>query len=106
MGGGHTSAELVAAVSEAGGFGALGCHGLAERSIQEAAAAIRSRTSKPFALNLLLFSMDDDCFAAALKERPAAIAFAWPRRDQKLKRYFDRAHGVGCRVALMAGSVP
>ena len=25
LGGGHTSAELVAAVSEAGGFGALGC---------------------------------------------------------------------------------
>jgi NAD(P)H-dependent flavin oxidoreductase YrpB (nitropropane dioxygenase family) len=106
MGGGHTAAALVAAVSEAGGFGALGCHGLTAAQIHEAAAAIRRRTAKPFALNLLLFDVQDDCLAAVLNERPTAVAFAWPRPDQDLKGYIGRAHDAGCMVTLMAGGVP
>jgi NAD(P)H-dependent flavin oxidoreductase YrpB (nitropropane dioxygenase family) len=57
-------------------------------------------------LNFLLFLTDDECFAAALEEKPAAIALAWPRREQDLKSYIDRAHGAGCKVTLMAGTVP
>ncbi len=106
MGGGHTNAELVAAVSEAGGFGALGCAFLSAQQIREATAAIRSRTSKPFALNFLLFVLDEECFVAGLTERPAAIAFAWPRPDQDLKHYIQRAHDAGCKVTVMAGGVP
>jgi NAD(P)H-dependent flavin oxidoreductase YrpB (nitropropane dioxygenase family) len=105
MGGGHTNAELVAAVSEAGGFGTLGCALLTADQIRETAAEIRSRTSKPFALNFLLFLMDEECFAVALKERPAAIAFAWPRPDQDLKTYINRVHDAGCKVTFMAGDV-
>jgi nitronate monooxygenase len=41
LGGGHTRPELVAAVSEAGGFGALGCFQLTTDQIHEAAVAIR-----------------------------------------------------------------
>ena len=106
MGGGHTAAPLVAAVSEAGGFGTLGCFGFTAAQIHEAAAAIRGRTTRPFALNFLLFAIQDDCFAAALREKPAAIAFAWPRRDQDLKHYIDRAHEAGSKVTFMAGAVP
>ena len=106
MGGGHTNADLVAAVSEAGGFGALGCGLLSAHQIRETTAKIRSRTSKPFALNFLLFLLDEDCFNLALKEKPAAIAFAWPRPDQDLKIYINRAHDAGCKVTLMAGGVP
>jgi NAD(P)H-dependent flavin oxidoreductase YrpB (nitropropane dioxygenase family) len=106
LGGGHTRPEMVAAVSEAGGFGAQGCHQLTPAQIHDAAAAIRSLTSKPFALNFLMFLFDEDCFAAALQEKPAAIALAWPRPEQDLKRCIDRAHGAGCKVTLMAGGVP
>ena len=106
LGGGHTSAELVAAVSEAGGFGALGCFQLIPDQIHDAAAAIRARTKKPFALNFLMFSFKEDSYAAALKEKPAAIALAWPRPEQDLKPYIDRAHDVGCKVTLMAGGIP
>jgi NAD(P)H-dependent flavin oxidoreductase YrpB (nitropropane dioxygenase family) len=106
LGGGHTRPEMVAAVSEAGGFGAQGCHQLSVPQIHDAAAAIRSRTSKPFAFNFLMFLFDEDCFAAALREKPAAIALAWPRPDQDLKRYIGRAHDAGCKVTLMAGGVP
>ena len=106
LGGGHTRPELVAAVSEAGGFGALGCFQLAPDQIRDAAVAIKERTSKPFALNFLMFSFQEECFAAALKEKPAAIALAWPRPEQNLKPYIDRAHDAGCKVTLMAGGVP
>jgi NAD(P)H-dependent flavin oxidoreductase YrpB (nitropropane dioxygenase family) len=105
LGGGHTRPEMVAAVSEAGGFGAQGCHGLSPRQIKEAVAAIRARTDRPFALNFLLFLTDDDAYATALKEKPAAIALAWPRGDQDLKPYIDKAHAAGCKVTLMAASV-
>jgi NAD(P)H-dependent flavin oxidoreductase YrpB (nitropropane dioxygenase family) len=106
LGGGHTRPEMVAAVSEAGGFGAQGCHLLSVQEIHGAAAAIRSRTGKPFALNFLMFLFDEDCFASALREKPAAIALAWPRPEQDLKGYIDRAHDAGCKVSLMAGGVP
>ena len=106
LGGGHTRPELVAAVSEAGGFGTQGCHQLSVSQIREAATAIRSRTKNPFPFNFLMFLVEEDCFAAALKEKPAAISLAWPRPDQDLKRYIDRAHDGGCKVTLMAGGVP
>jgi NAD(P)H-dependent flavin oxidoreductase YrpB (nitropropane dioxygenase family) len=106
LGGGHTRPELVAAVSEAGGFGALGCFQLNPGQIRDSAAAIKRHTSKPFALNFLMFAVQEECFATALKEKPAAIALAWPRPEQDLKSYIDRAHDAGCKVTLMAGGVP
>ena len=106
LGGGHTSPEMVAAVSAAGGFGAQGCHMLGPRQVADAAAAIRARTDKPFALNFLLFLVEEDCYAAALAQKPAAIVIAWPRPDQDMKGYIARAHEAGCKVMVMAGGVP
>jgi NAD(P)H-dependent flavin oxidoreductase YrpB (nitropropane dioxygenase family) len=96
---------LVAAVSEAGGLGALGCHGLSPEQIRTAVKAIRARTSKPFGLNFLLFVINEDSFAAALAEKPAVIAFAWPRGSQELKPWIDRAHGIGAKVTFMVNDV-
>jgi hypothetical protein len=93
LGGGHTNPELTAAVSEAGGFGALGCFQLTPDQIHSVAAAVRQRTEKPFALNFLLFACREDSYAAALQEKPAAIALAWPRPEQDLKVYIYRARG-------------
>ena len=70
------SPELVAAVSRAGGFGAMGCHHLNPDQIKVGAAAVRERTNKPFALNFLLFDLVEESFAAALALRPPAIALA------------------------------
>jgi NAD(P)H-dependent flavin oxidoreductase YrpB (nitropropane dioxygenase family) len=104
--GSATSPELVAAVSRAGGLGALGCHYLTPDQIRERAAGIRRATNKPFGLNFLLFDTREDSFEAALELRPAVMQFAWARPDQDLKRYFDRAHEAGCKVTHMAGAVP
>jgi len=100
------SPDLVAAVSRAGGFGAMGCHHLNPDQIKVGAAAVRERTNKPFALNFLLFDLVEESFAAALALRPPAIALAWPRPDQDLKSYVARAQGAGCKVTVMAGGVP
>lgn len=100
------SPALIAAVSSAGGFGAMGCHHLTPEQIISGAGEIRQRTNKPFALNFLLFDVSEAAFEAALALRPAALAFAWPRPEQNIKAYVDRAHGSGAKVTFMAGGVP
>ena len=52
FGGGLSAVELAAAVCEAGGLGSFGVHHLSADGIKQTAAAIRAKTSKPFALNL------------------------------------------------------
>ncbi len=57
--GGLSSQKLTAAVSNFGGLGSFGAHGLAPEAIKEVIAQIRSLTSKPFAMNLWV-SMEDE----------------------------------------------
>jgi NAD(P)H-dependent flavin oxidoreductase YrpB (nitropropane dioxygenase family) len=45
-------------------------------------------------------------FAVTLRARPTVAAFAWARKDQNLRDYFQRARNVGCKVMYMAGEVP
>jgi len=105
MGGGYTQSNMVAAVSNAGGLGTLGCHGRDGEQITKDAAAIRSATNEPFALNFLLFATEEDAFAAAIEARPAVLSYAWPKGDQDIQPYIRRAHDADARVTYMAGSV-
>src|SRR5256885_16908742 len=57
--GGLSSQRLTATVSNFGGLGSFGAHGLAPEAIQDVIAQIRSLTSKPFAMNLWV-SMEDE----------------------------------------------
>jgi len=57
--GGLSSQRLTAAVSNFGGLGSFGAHGLAPGAIKDVIARIRSLTSKPFAMNLWV-SMEDE----------------------------------------------
>src|ERR1700732_2133878 len=57
--GGLPSQRLTAAVSNFGGLGSFGAHGLAPEAIKDVIAQIRSLTSKPFAMNLGV-SMEDE----------------------------------------------
>jgi nitronate monooxygenase len=56
--GGLSSQRLTAAVSNFGGLGSFGAHGLEPNAIQDVIAEIRSLTAKPFAMNLWV-SMED-----------------------------------------------
>jgi NAD(P)H-dependent flavin oxidoreductase YrpB (nitropropane dioxygenase family) len=99
------SPDLVAAVCNAGGFGAMGCHYLTPEQIRAGTAAIREKTNKPFALNFLVFDMQEESYRAALALRPSAIALAWPRPDQDLKPVIAQAHDAGAKVTFMVGGV-
>lgn len=57
--GGLSSQRLTAAVSNFGGLGSFGAHGLAPEEIKDVIAQIRSFTSNPFAMNLWV-SMEDE----------------------------------------------
>src|SRR5438874_8260665 len=57
--GGLSSQRLTAAVSNFGGLGSFGAHGLAPEAIKDVIAEIRLLTSKPFAMNLWV-SMEDE----------------------------------------------
>src|ERR1700742_966876 len=57
--GGLSSQRLTATVSNFGGLGSFGAHGLTPEAIEDVIAQIRSLTSKPFAMNLWV-SMEDE----------------------------------------------
>ncbi len=57
--GGFSSERLTAAVSNFGGLGSFGAHGLEPQAIADKIAEIRSLTPRPFAMNLWV-SMEDD----------------------------------------------
>src|SRR2546421_7422746 len=57
--GGLSSQKLTAAVSNFGGLGSFGAHGLTPGAIKDLIAEIRSLTAKPFAMNLWV-SMEDE----------------------------------------------
>jgi nitronate monooxygenase len=57
--GGLSSQKLTAAVSNFGGLGSFGAHGLSPAAIKGVIAEIRSLTPKPFAMNLWV-SMEDE----------------------------------------------
>ena len=100
MSSGFTDARLVAAVSEAGGLGVLGVSRLEPDEITAAAAEIRTRTHRPFALNLLLFESAESV-DAVLATQPAVFSTAWPSPEQDLREIFDRAHEAGAVVVHM-----
>jgi len=104
--GSATTAPLVAAVSNAGGFGTLGTSAFNAATLDSEIAAIRERTDKPFGVNHLLFQIQEDMFAVTLRSKPQLVAFAWARSDQNLRDYFQRAHDIGAKVMHMAGEVP
>ena len=103
--GNATTAPLVAAVSNAGGFGTLGTSAFDASTLDREIASIHERTDKPFGINHLLFQIKEDMYAVTLRARPALVAFAWARKDQNLRDYVQRAHDAGSKVMYMAGEV-
>lgn len=74
--GGSANPELVAAVSEAGGFGILPAAYLTPEQIAEQTAALRARTTRPFGINLFV---ENPPYAAP----PDAVA----RAHERLRAY-------------------
>ena len=71
--GGFFSQRLTAAVSNFGGLGSFGAHGLAPSAIKDVIAELRSMTDKPFAMNLWI-SMEDEGAESRAASAPHSIA--------------------------------
>lgn len=99
------SAELVAAVSNAGAIGLIGSTHMKADEIHACAKSVRNLTAAPFGFNSLMFLSDEAGFAASLETRPAVISLSWPRKDQDVAAWIKRSHDAGCKVTYMAGDV-
>ena len=89
-----TSAELVAAVSNAGGLGSLGCAYRTMGEIKTQMATTKELTSQPFAVNHLLLTLDEEAFALTLKVKPKVISLAGGDPGDFVKK----AHEAGILV--------
>lgn len=102
------SAELVAAVSNAGGFGVLGANSVDPGEIHRRIGRVRELTDRPFGFNFIIVSDSEEdeavlqeAVAAAVEERCAAVVLFWG--DPAL--YVPNAHRQGVKVFIQVGSV-
>jgi len=84
--GGFSSQKLAAGVSNFGGLGSFGAHGLEPSAIVDIIAEMRSLTTKPFALNLWV-SMEDEGARASDEA-------AFRRAASRLAPYIDEVGGA------------
>src|ERR1700757_3076402 len=91
--GGLSSQRLAAAISNYGGLGSFGAHGLKAEAIRNVIREIKGFTPKPFAMNLWV-SMEDEGALTSTEEAfdrglaPLANPRALPRRRNKMKETF------------------
>lgn len=73
FGNGLSSVELLGLVSDAGGLGSFGVHHLPPAQIREVDAAIRRRTTRPYALNLWVSNHDEGGLSLTAQQFAAAV---------------------------------
>jgi nitronate monooxygenase/enoyl-[acyl-carrier protein] reductase II len=100
--------ELVAAVSNAGGFGVLGASGMTPGEIGRLIQLVHELTRRPFGVNLIIDAEDDadvawllDAVAAAGAHGAAALMLFWGDPSP----YVRIAHRDGVKVFIQVGSV-
>lgn len=100
---------LVSAVAEAGGLGIIGSGGMEPSELRDEIRAVRTRTSKPFGVNLPLINVRPDgddtiveqLLAVILEERvPIVVTGAGSPR-----RFTPALHEAGCLVVHVVPSV-
>lgn len=103
--GGVARSELVAAVTEAGGYGFLGMVRESPALIAAEIAAVRARTDRPFGVNLIPAATDaallEAELAVCLEQRVHSLCFFWDVDAAAVAR----AKEAGCLVLYQVGSV-
>lgn len=105
--------ELVAAVSNAGGFGALGGDYLPPEQIPRTVERTRELTDRPFGVNFIIAELEDpdapeedraevrQQIETAISERVPAIVFFWGDPAP----FVEAVHRNGVKVLIQVGSV-
>lgn len=101
MGPDMSGPDLVAAVSNAGGFGILQAQLAPPPRFRDEIRKTRDLTEKPFGVNLLLAFPVEEQVAVALEEEITALSFFWGDPAP----YVQRAHDAGVLVIHQVGSV-
>ena len=103
--GGVSRSELVAAVAEAGGYGILGMVRESATFIGQEIDAVRARTSRPFAVNLIPAATDPALLEAELNtcfdRHVPAMCFFW----DVVPSAVAKAKAAGCLVLHQVGSL-
>jgi len=90
----YTSAELVAAVSNAGGLGIIGALGRNRDDLRDEIKRVRALTSKPFGVNHVVCLINDECVELTLAQRVPVLSLSWGRSAELTAR----AHEAGIKV--------
>jgi enoyl-[acyl-carrier protein] reductase II len=96
-----TSAELAAAVSNAGGLGGIGTLFRATAAIKRDIDVVRTLTSRPFAINHIPQTLDAEAFRYTLEARPPVISFTLADPGELVRQ----AHDAGSRVMVQITTV-
>jgi nitronate monooxygenase/enoyl-[acyl-carrier protein] reductase II len=96
-----TSAELVCAVSNAGGLGSLGCWRRTPEDFRRQLAKIREGTQRPFAINHVVQDLNEEVFRLTLEARPALVSMALADPGDLVKRI----HDAGCKAMMQVTTV-
>lgn len=96
-----TSAELAAAVSNAGGLGGIGSLFRTTAAIKRDIDTLKKLTNRHFAINHIPQTLDADAFRYTLEARPAVISFALGDPGDLVRQ----AHDVGSLVMLQVTTV-
>jgi NAD(P)H-dependent flavin oxidoreductase YrpB (nitropropane dioxygenase family) len=99
--GGVALAELAAAVSNAGGIGAIALAGLTPEAIQNEIVAARKLTNKPLMVNLLVPFLRPGIIETVVREPIQGVTFFWGDPAQ----YVPIAKKSGLKVIWQCGSV-
>jgi NAD(P)H-dependent flavin oxidoreductase YrpB (nitropropane dioxygenase family) len=101
-----TSLELAAAVSNAGGLGIISFGGYPPPALKERIRKLRTLTSQPFGVNILLegphLPLPEAAFVdACIEERVPVLSLFWGDPTP----YVEKAHQAGIKVCDQVGSV-
>jgi len=99
--GAAATAELAAAVSNAGACGVLGTAGLSPNWIRRELQRLQKLTSRPFGVNVILAIRREGVIEACLDARPPLLVLFWGDATP----WIDEAHRRGVKVFLQVGSV-
>ena len=95
------TAELAAAVSEAGGLGIIGAGGAPASWVEEQIHKVKEKTDKPFGVNLMLLNPEADAIAELLVKEEVKVVTTGAGNPEK---YMEEWKKAGVRVIPVVAS--
>ena len=95
-------AELVAAVSAAGGLGVLGGTAMPPALLEQEIAAVRASTDRCFGINFIARYCQPEHIDLCASLRVPVVSFFW---DNPERAWLDELHAADTRVWMQVGSV-